>query len=78
MISLAKQYQDKGLSIDELVNEGKKGLLKSLDMLMNQKGSGLYLMLFGGFAKVWLMPLKKIRKEDDNKIPLIIILYKWL
>ena len=38
IISIAKQYLNNGLSLEELVNEGKKGLLKSLDMFDESKG----------------------------------------
>ena len=48
VVSVAKQYQNQGLSLPDLINEGNLGLIKAAE-----KVSSLFPMLYGGFANLF-------------------------
>ena len=45
VVSVAKQYQNKGISLEDLISEGNLGLV-----MIILKALSLYLMLFGGYV----------------------------
>ncbi|GAE18550.1 RNA polymerase sigma factor RpoD [Bacteroides pyogenes DSM 20611 = JCM 6294] len=53
VVSVAKQYQNQGLSLPDLINEGNLGLIKLPKSLMKHVGSSLSVMLYGGFASLF-------------------------
>lgn len=50
VVSVSKQYQNQGLSLPDLINEGNLGLMKAAKGTMKLEVSNLSLMRFGGFA----------------------------
>ena len=58
VVSVAKQYQNQGLSLPDLINEGNLGLIKAAENSMKQEDSSLSHMLFGGsdnqYFRHWL------------------------
>jgi hypothetical protein len=58
VVSVSKQYQNQGLSLPDLINEGNLGLMKAAKGMMKLEVSNLSLMRFGGFVnrfyRLWL------------------------
>jgi hypothetical protein len=57
VVSVSKQYQNQGLSLPDLINEGNLGLMKAAKSMMKPEVSNLFRMQFGGldnlFCKLW-------------------------
>jgi RNA polymerase primary sigma factor len=58
VVSVSKQYQNQGLSLPDLINEGNLGLMKAAKGMMKLEVSNLSLMQYGGsvnqFYRRWL------------------------
>ncbi len=58
VVSVSKQYQNQGLSLPDLINEGNLGLMKAAKGTMKLEVSNLSLMQYGGsvsqFYRRWL------------------------
>ena len=52
VVSVAKQYQNQGLTLPDLINEGNLGLLKLHNVLMKHVDLNLSLMPYGGFVNL--------------------------
>lgn len=50
VVSVSKQYQNQGLSLPDLINEGNLGLMKAAKGMMKLEVSNLSLTRFGGFV----------------------------
>jgi RNA polymerase primary sigma factor len=50
VVSVSKQYQNQGLSLPDLINEGNLGLMKAAKGMMKLEVSNLSLMQYGGFV----------------------------
>lgn len=48
VVSVSKQYQNQGLSLPDLINEGNLGLMKAAKDMTKPEVSNLFLMQFGG------------------------------
>ena len=48
VVSVSKQYQNQGLSLPDLINEGNLGLMKAAKGTMKLEVSNLSLMQYGG------------------------------
>jgi DNA-directed RNA polymerase sigma subunit (sigma70/sigma32) len=57
VVSVAKQYQNQGLTLPDLINEGNLGLSRRLNVLMKHVVSNSSPTLYGGFVnryyKLW-------------------------
>ena len=51
VVSVAKQYQNQGLSLPDLINEGNLGLLRQLSVSTRRADSSSSRMLYGGFVR---------------------------
>ena len=52
----ALEYQNQGLSLSDLINEGNLGLIKTAKDLMKLVDSSLFHTLFGGFVSQFCRP----------------------
>ena len=65
VVSVSKQYQNQGLSLQDLINEGNLGLIKAAQRLMKPVDSNLYLTLSGGFARLYYNQLQMMEESLD-------------
>ena len=61
VIAISKQYQDKDLSIEELIKEGKNGLLMALDKFDESRGFKFF------YYAVWWIRQSMINAIEENK-----------
>ena len=56
VVSVAKQYQNQGIGLQDLINEGNLGLIKAAQRSTRRAASSLSPTLFGGSAKPFCRP----------------------
>jgi len=65
VVSVSKQYQNQGLSLPDIINEGNLGLIKAAQRFDETRGLNLYLMPFGGYDNLFYKQLLSNHELSD-------------
>ena len=58
VVSVAKQYQNQGLALNDIINEGNVGLIKAAKSLTKRAASSSSAMPYGGFVRAYCRPYR--------------------
>ena len=70
VITVAKQYQNQGIDLSDLIAEGNFGLMKAIKNLIGPKKIDLFLMLFGGLNNQYFNHLMITQEQFDYQLML--------
>lgn len=64
--AVAKQYLNQGLTLEQLIEEGNKGLVKAADLYDESKGSSFIAYAVWWVRKSILQALAKTQQDEPN------------
>ena len=64
--AVAKQYLNKGLTLEQLIEEGNKGLVKATDFYNESKGASFIAYAVWWVRKSILQALAKTQQDEPN------------
>ena len=64
--AVAKQYLNKGLTLEQLIEEGNKGLVKAADLYDESKGSSFIAYAVWWVRKSILQALAETQQDEPN------------